>query len=181
MAVVRVVAGRPRLELVGDLVSRLHDLEDAVHVGWMDAVEVDRVRVRARVREVDAEDVPLGGAQDRTGNGAVVRPRREEDAGSDLELAVERAQVVLADPPRLVRERRRRVEERVEVVRAADGGRVLADHRSVSRGGVVVDVVLQHPVGGIGVAVERELAEDGRRDDRRCAGQQSPPRKFRHA
>ena len=41
------------------------DLEDAVHVRRVDAVEVDRVRVRAGVDEVDAQQVALGGADHR--------------------------------------------------------------------------------------------------------------------
>ena len=43
----------------------LDDLEDAVHVGRVDAVEVDRVRVRAAVREADAQQVALGRPDDR--------------------------------------------------------------------------------------------------------------------
>ena len=124
--------GGPRLELVGELVARLDDLEDAVHVRRVDAVEVDRVRVRAGVREADAQDVALGRAQHRAGDGAVVRPGREEDARRDLDLAVDRGQRVLAHAAGLRGQRRRRVEQRVEVVRAADGRRAVADHRRVA-------------------------------------------------
>ena len=91
VAVVEVQPGRPRLELVGELAARVDDLEHAVHVRRMDAVEVDRVRVRAGVDEVDAQRVALGGADDGAGHGAVVRPGREEDARRDLDLPVDRA------------------------------------------------------------------------------------------
>ena len=87
VAVVELHPVRPRRELVGVGLAGLDDLEDAVHVRRVDAVEVDRVRVRAAVREVDAQEVVLGGADHRPGHGAVVRPRLEEDALRDLDLA----------------------------------------------------------------------------------------------
>jgi hypothetical protein len=48
-------------------------------------------------------------------------------------------------------------------------------------GGLAVDVALHGVVGGLGVAAKGELAEHGRGQDRRGAGEQSPPRKFSHA
>jgi hypothetical protein len=66
---------------------------------------------------------------------------------------------VLADPSRLVRLRRRRVEERVEVAGAADCGDGLADHRRVPHRGVVVDVRLEGAIGGLGPPVEGENRE----------------------
>ena len=65
------------------------------------------------------------------GHGAVVRPGGEEHTGRDLDLPVHGRQRVGAHPARLVRERVRRVEQRVEVVRPADGGHSHADHRGV--------------------------------------------------
>ena len=103
VAVVEVEARGPRLELVREVAARLDDLEDAVHVRRVDPVEVDRVRVRAVVPEAHAERVALGRADDRPGHGAVVRPRREEDARGDLEVVVDGDELVLADAARLVR------------------------------------------------------------------------------
>ena len=48
VAVVEVEARRARRELVRELLAGPDDLEDAVHVRRVDAVEVDRVRVRHR-------------------------------------------------------------------------------------------------------------------------------------
>jgi hypothetical protein len=48
-------------------------------------------------------------------------------------------------------------------------------------GGVPVDVVLQRPAGGVRVPVERQLPEHRRGHDRRGAGEQPLPGKFRHA
>ena len=119
VAVVEVHAVRVRLELVRERASGRDDLEDAVHVRGVDAVEVDRVRVRAVVGELDAEDVALGCAQHRPGHSAVVRPRGVGDSLRHLDLAVLRDERVLAHPPGLCGERLRRDEQRVEVVGAA--------------------------------------------------------------
>ena len=121
VAVVEVHPVRPRRELVREAAARVHDLEDAVHVGRVDAVEVDRVRVRAGVAKVDAEQVVLGHADHRAGHRAVVRPRGIDDALGDLDLPILREQRVLADAARLVRQGRGRVGEGVEVVRARPG------------------------------------------------------------
>ena len=96
VAVVEVDPGRPRRKLVRERLARLDDLEDAVHVRRVDAVEVDRVRVRARVGEPDAEQVALGRPDDRTWHRAVVRPRREGHSRRDLDLAVGGDELVLA-------------------------------------------------------------------------------------
>ena len=102
----------------------------------MDAVEVDGVRVRAPVFELDAEDVVLGRPDDGAGNGAVVCPGGVEDALGDLDLPVLRRQGVLANPPRLVREGCRWIGQRVEVVRSAGGRHLEADHGGVAELGV---------------------------------------------
>ena len=68
----------------------------------------------------------------------------------------------------------------MEVVRAADGGRVAADHGRVAHGGVAVDVALQRALRGFRVAVERELAEHRRGHDRGGAREQPSARKFSH-
>ena len=76
VAVVELHPPRLRRELVRELAAGRDDLEDAVHVRGMDAVEVDRVRVRALVAKVHAQEVVLGRADHGTGRRAVVRPRR---------------------------------------------------------------------------------------------------------
>ena len=89
MAVVEVEAGRTGRELVRERLPRLDDLEDAVHVGGVDTVEVDRVRMLAAVRELDTQRVSLRHPDDRARNGAVVRPGGERDALRDLDLRVD--------------------------------------------------------------------------------------------
>ena len=131
VTVVDVEPRRTRRELVREVFAWPDDLEDAVHRRRVDPVEVDRVRVRTRVREPDAQDVVLGRPDHGAGDGAVVRPGGEEDPRGDLELLVARDERVLAHPSRLVGKHGRGIEEGVEVVRAADGGRALADHRRV--------------------------------------------------
>ncbi len=118
VAVVEVEAGRLRLELIGEAPSGLDDLEDAVHVRRMDAVEVDRVRMRSGVHEVHAQAIAFGSADHRAGRCAVVDPGWEEDTRRDLQLHVGRGERVLANPSRLVRKRRWRIEKRVEILRA---------------------------------------------------------------
>ena len=147
VAVVEVEARRPRGELVRELVPRHHDLEDAVHVRRVDPVEVDRVRVRAGVDEAHAQEVVLGRPDHRARDRAVVRPGGEEDAGRDLELLVGRDQRVAAHATGRVRQRARRVEEGVEIVRPADRRGAFADHRRVAHRGA--------PVVGGGRAVGR--------------------------
>ena len=181
VAVVELHPRRLGRELVGELLAGIHDLEDAVHIRRMDPVEVNRVRVRGGVHEVDPEDVVLGRANDGSGDCAVVGPRREEDAGRDLDLPLGGAHLVLAHPARLVRQRRRRVEQVVEVVGTADGRRVAADHGRVPQVGVAVHMALQRALGGFCVAVERQLAEHRGGDERGGACEQSPPGKFSHA
>ena len=73
---------------------------------------------------------------------------------------------VLAETARLIRESGRRIEERVEIVGAADCRRLVADHRRMAvgpalvcreRARVVVARVVVTSRGGI--AIERELAD----------------------
>ena len=180
VAVVELQAGRLGRELVDELVPRADDLEDAVHVRRVDAVKVNRVRVRAGVDEAHAEDVVLGRADDRPRHGAVVRPGREEDSRRDLDLAVDRAQRVLADASRLVRQHLGRIQQGVEVVRPADGGRVAADHGRVAHRRVAAHVTLQRALRGFRIAVESQLAEHRRGHDRSSAGEQPSACKFSH-
>jgi hypothetical protein len=63
----------------------------------MDAVEVDRVWVLGRVRELDAQAIALRRPDRRARDAPVVRPGREEDPGSDLYLFVDRDELVFAD------------------------------------------------------------------------------------
>jgi hypothetical protein len=184
MAVVELHPVRARRELVRERAAGLDDLEDAVHVRRVDAVEVDRVRMRAGVGQRDAQEVVLGRADHGTRHGAVVRPRREPDPRRDLDVAVARDERVGAYAARTVRLGRRRVEELIEVVRPADRGRALAEHGGVRR--AVPLVALVHLVpgwSGLGPAAERELRERGGGDERRGAGEELPPTQpgFRHA
>ena len=55
----------------------------------MPAVEVNRVGMRALVQEIDADPIAFGRAQRRSRHLAVERPRREEHAGRDLDLAID--------------------------------------------------------------------------------------------
>src|SRR4029453_15508215 len=86
VAVVELHPVRPRAELVRERGPWVDGLEDAVHPARMNAVEVDRVRVRSLVREVDAQEVVLSGADDRAGDRTVVGPRVEEHALADPAL-----------------------------------------------------------------------------------------------
>ena len=129
---------------------------------------------------MDAQDVVFGRPDHGPGNRAVVRPGGEEDTGRDLDLLVERAHLVLTHPPRLVRERRRRDEEIVEVVRAADRGRATADHRRVPHRRRAVHVAVQRALRRLRVAVERHLGEHRSGDDWSGTGEEAPTRKFRH-
>jgi hypothetical protein len=155
---------------------------NAVHPDRVDPVEVDRVRVRATVDEAHAQPVALRRADHGARDGAVVRPRGEEHARCDLELAVDRRQRVVTDPARPVRQRGRRVEQGVEVVRPADGGRRLADHRRVAERvvRVVVPLVRRQVLGLLPVG-ERELRERAGRDERRGPRDEAAARQPGHA
>ncbi len=100
VAVVEVQPVRHRVELV-DRAPAGRDLarpepRHAVHLGRVDAVEVDRVRVAGGVDEGDAQPLALAGAQRGAGDAAVVGPGREADAGRDLDLLVLRHERPLA-------------------------------------------------------------------------------------
>src|SRR5512145_177965 len=84
------------VELVDVAGTRIHDLEHAVHVGRVDAVEVDRVGVRPGVRGRDAKPVPFLAADGRSRHLPVERPRVEVDTGRDLDLLVDGDDAVLA-------------------------------------------------------------------------------------
>jgi hypothetical protein len=78
-----------------------------------------------------------------------------------------------------VRQRRRREEERVEVVRATHRGHALSDHRGVSHGRVVHasrrgEHVVVLVCRGAGSALERQLRGEGRYGYRRRRDEQPP-------
>jgi hypothetical protein len=140
----------------------------------VDAVEVDRVRVRAGVDQSDAESVTFGGADHRTRRRAVVRPRWEEDARGDLEIVVGGGERVLANSPALGRKGRRRIEKVVEIGGAADRGHLFAVHRGVADvAWTVCDGMPRIRVARVIVAtrlrgaVERELAHERNSRERR--------------
>ena len=96
VTVIEVQPERLGVELVGELLADvdeaaadlLADPGRTVHHGRVDAVEVNRVRMRPRVCEVDPQQVPFAGPQRGPRDAAVVRPRGELDAGNDLDLLV---------------------------------------------------------------------------------------------
>ena len=72
----------------------------------MDAVEVDRVRVRAVVLEPDAERVALGRADHRPGAVPLYVQAGNDDARRDLEVGVDGGEQVLAHAARSCRRTR---------------------------------------------------------------------------
>src|SRR5687768_7843333 len=93
---VQVQAERLRIELVNETRAGRDLLEDPVHVRGVDAMEMNGVRVTARIREVDAYPVALGATDRRTRDLAIVRPGREEDARRHFDLPIDRDHAVLA-------------------------------------------------------------------------------------
>ena len=136
--------------------------------------------MRAGVPELDPEGVALGRTDHGARRGAVVHPRREEDTRCDFELDVRRGEGVLADPSGPRREGGWWVEERVEVLRTADGGNLVAEHRGMSDG--AADVARVIVADRLRIAVEGELAHD--RDSgercRRCDQLPTGESSFRH-
>src|ERR687898_2788324 len=97
VAVVEVHSEGLGAELVGELLTRAHELEDAVHVCWVEAVEVDRVRVLTVVLEHHPQPVPLGGPQGRPRYLPVVGPSRVHHPRGDLDLHLFGRKLVLPD------------------------------------------------------------------------------------
>src|SRR5687767_984879 len=95
VAVIQVKPERLGVELIDERLARIDDLEHPVHVGGMEAVEVDRVGVAARVLEADTEAIALRAADRGPRHRAVVGPGREPDARGDFDLAVHCNEVVL--------------------------------------------------------------------------------------
>ena len=100
VAVVEVQAEGLGVELVDGRAAGLDQAGagsgHAVHVGGVDAVEVDRVRVVRGVAEADPQPLALTGAQRGPGDAAVVGPGGERDAGRDLDLLLGGDQLPLA-------------------------------------------------------------------------------------
>src|ERR671916_618168 len=99
VAVVEMQPGRLGVELVHEFLTRPYELEDSIHVGRVEAVEVDGEGMRAVVLEADAQPFPLLGPQGGTGNLPVVGPGRIYDARSDFYLGILRRQLELPDGP----------------------------------------------------------------------------------
>src|SRR6478752_9614627 len=93
VAVVEMEPERLGGEFVGVLIAdgdlAPPDACDAVMKRAMNAVEVHRVWMRAGVREVNAQQIALVGAQGRPRHPAVVGPGGKEKPGCNLDLAVE--------------------------------------------------------------------------------------------
>ena len=101
VAVVEVEAERRRVELVGGGLARRDvagaDARDAVHPRRVDAVEVDRVRVRARrSTNLIAQALALARAERGPGHAAVVGPGVVLHARRDLDLLLLGDQLPLA-------------------------------------------------------------------------------------
>jgi hypothetical protein len=88
VAVVEMQPGRLGVELVHEFLPLTYELEDPVHVGRVETVEVDGVRMQTVVLEADAQPLPLRGPQGGTRNLPVVGPGRIHDAGSDFYLGL---------------------------------------------------------------------------------------------
>src|SRR5207247_6254039 len=83
MAVIELHAVGTGWKLVRVAAARFDDLEDAVHVRGVDPVEVDRVRVRACVRQVDSQQIALRRSDHGSATRAVVRPGGADEAFGD--------------------------------------------------------------------------------------------------
>src|SRR5215207_5729822 len=88
VAVVEMQPGRFGVELVNEFLPRPYEFENPVHVGGVEAVEVDGVGMRTVVLEADAQPLPLRSPQRGTGYLSVVGPGRIHDAGSNLYLGL---------------------------------------------------------------------------------------------
>ena len=99
MAVVLVAAVRIGDEFVNELLAGFDQRliqRRTVHLRGMNAVKVNRVRVRTLIFEDDAQPVALGAADARAGNATVVGPGRKHDSGRNFDLFVYRHKFVLA-------------------------------------------------------------------------------------
>jgi hypothetical protein len=130
VAVVDVEPGRARGELVRDLsrARRSRRRRPCPSGGCRGSGSCAGAR---RVDEADAEEVVLGRADHGPGTVPLYVQAGKKTPGaisssSSARRACTRARAGLCGSAR------RRVEQRVEVVRAADGGRALADHRRVA-------------------------------------------------
>jgi hypothetical protein len=135
VAVVEVQPERSSLELIGELLADPDqagaDAGRSIDERGVDAVKVDRVRMRARVDEADLQQVAFARAQRRPGNAPVVCPRGVLDTRHDLDLLVGGDQL---PPPQ--RPAAREPTRRAPVEVAQHGGRVEAvDLRVDRRGG----------------------------------------------
>ncbi len=104
------------------------DLEDAVHAGWVDAVEVDRVRVRAAVRGSSRGRCrpPLLGGRARARCRCTSRPRTSLPCATSISRSCATS-VYSRTLPGLAGSAFGRDEQRVEVVGAARSRHARAD------------------------------------------------------
>src|ERR671921_105518 len=99
VAMVEVAPERLGVELVDELLPRRDKLEYPVHARRVEAVEVDRMRVRVPVLEHHPQQVALPGAQRRPRYLPVVGPRRVHHPRRYLYLHRLRTQLVLSNRP----------------------------------------------------------------------------------
>src|SRR5215208_1344304 len=99
VAMVEVTPERLGVELVDELLPRRDELEDPVHARRVEAMEVDRMRVRIPVSEHHPQQVALPGAQRGPRHLPVVGPRRVHHPRRYLYLHRLRTQLVLSNRP----------------------------------------------------------------------------------
>jgi hypothetical protein len=96
VAVIGEDAERLGREIVGESRAARHDLENAIHVGRMDAVKVNGVRFRSAIFKMDDDAVTLRRAERRPRHVAVVHPCRKFDSRGYFQLLVFRPHVIFA-------------------------------------------------------------------------------------
>ena len=89
VTVVQMQSERPGDELVHECFAGLNHLEHAIHVRRVDAMKMNRVRVRAPVVKIHADQIALCGSEGGPRYLSVIRPRRKVYARRDFDLAID--------------------------------------------------------------------------------------------
>src|SRR6266508_1244438 len=100
MTMIEVETKRLCIKLVDKIASRFDEsartrARYAVHFTGMEAMKVHRVRMITSVAEVDSNMVAFRGSKGRTGNSAVICPRRKLDPRNNLDIFIEGNDFVL--------------------------------------------------------------------------------------
>src|SRR5215207_7368793 len=99
VAMIKVHPERLGVEFVGELLTWAHEFEDPIHIGGVEAVEVDRMRVLTVVLEHNPQLLALRGPQGRPRHLPVIGPSRVHDPRCDLDLDLFGRNLVLPDGP----------------------------------------------------------------------------------